>query len=104
MRAAGSFTELRLMPCRCSAGSRSGLKNDNQGEGYRSNKRPLNQPILQYADDLDDQLSKIVEHSFAKKFIRTDLSSGEAKRIEVRAKFSGTAICCLPRDAIDGRN
>ena len=50
----------------------------------------LNQPLQEHPDDLDDEVSKIVEHSYAKRFANgTDLSSEEVKRIQEKARASG---------------
>jgi hypothetical protein len=44
---------------------------------------------LQHADDLDDRISKMDEHSYAKRFTTgTDLSSEEGKRIHEKARHA----------------
>ena len=41
------------------------------------------QPILQSAADLEDEVIKLVEHSYAERFTaKTDLSPDEIKRIQ----------------------
>jgi hypothetical protein len=50
------------------------------------NDVPLNQALQEHPDDLDDEVSKIVEQSYGKRFADgTDLSSKEVKRIQEKA-------------------
>jgi hypothetical protein len=56
-------------------------------ETDRTNERSKNQLLPYGAGDFDDELNKIVEHSYTKKFMaRTDLFSDEMRRIEEKAR------------------
>jgi hypothetical protein len=50
----------------------------------------LNEPLQEHPDDLDDEVSKNVEQSYAKRFADgIDLSSEEVKRLQEKARASG---------------